>query len=56
MDRRFGKKDETVDRSKVWRLRRGSPFPAELQIVYDGTHAGIKPSTAVTREQLKEVS
>lgn len=56
MDRRFGK-DETVDRSKVWRLRSGSPFPDELQIVLNGSHAGIKPSgTDVTKEKLKEVN
>ena len=56
LDRRFGK-DETVDRSKVWRLRSGSPFPDELQIVLNGSHAGIKPSgTEVTKEKLKEVN
>ena len=56
MDRHFGK-DETVDRSIVWRLRRGSPFPDELQIVFNGSHASIKPSgTEVTKEKLKEVN
>lgn len=56
LDLRFGR-GETVDRSKVWRLRSGSPFPEELQIVLDGSHAGIKPSgTDVTKEKLKEVN
>ena len=55
MDDRF-RRNRQLDRRRVWRLRRGSPFPDELQIVYDGIHAGIKPSIAVTREQLKEVS
>ena len=49
----------SVPREKVWKLRRGSPFPDELQISYDGrSHGTIKPRSGsrLTKEQLLEVS
>ena len=44
---------------RIWKLSRGSPFPDQLQICYDGRrHGTIKPSegSSVTREQLVEVN
>ena len=49
----------TVRPERVWRLGRGSPFPDELQITYDGErHGTIKPSigSLLTIEQLEEVN
>ena len=44
---------------KVWKLSRGSPFPDELQIDYQGgKHGNIKPKSGsrLTKEQLEEVN
>ena len=44
---------------KVWKLSRGSPFPDELQIDYQGrNHGTIKPRSGsrLTKEQLEEVN
>ena len=49
----------SVPREKVWKLRRASPFPDELQISYDGRrHGTIKPRSGsrLTKEQLEEVN
>ena len=46
-------------RGRIWKLSRGSPFPDELQIKYDGRrHGTIKPrkGSSVTKEQLVEVN
>lgn len=43
---------------KVWKLSRGSPFPDELQIDYQGgKHGNIKPKSGsrLTKEQLEEM-
>ena len=44
---------------RIWKLSRGSPFPDELQINYDGRrHGTIKPreGSSVTKEKLVEVN
>ena len=49
----------SVPREKLWKLRRASPFPDELQISYDGRrHGTIKPRSGsrLTKEQLEEVN
>lgn len=44
---------------RLWRLKRDSPFPDELQITYDQErHGAILPSSELRlkKEQLKEVN
>ena len=48
-----------VQTANIWTLRKGFPFPDQLQITYDGErHGTIKPSdgSQLTIVQLQEVN
>ena len=57
----FNKMPKSLQRlpERIWKLSRGSPFPDEPQINYDGRrHGTIKPreGSSVTKEKLVEVN